>query len=57
MLKMLSKDRRVDKGAKWTPVFGRYSFLHPDCEGNEIEVGDEVVVSRHISEHTAFGRS
>lgn len=57
MLKMLSRDRRVDKGTKWSPIFGRYSFLHPDSEGHEIEVGDEVVVSRQNTEHTAFGRS
>ena len=55
MLKMLSKDRRVDIGAKYAPVFGRYSFLHPESVGDEIQVGDEVVVSRWNEEHTAFG--
>lgn len=55
MLKMLSSDRRVDKGTKWSPIFGRYSFLHPDSDGKAINVGDEVVVSRRNEEHTAFG--
>ena len=57
MLKFLSSDRRVDKGAKWTPVFGRYSFLPTESEGDEIRVGDEVVVSRVNKEHTAFGKT
>ena len=55
MLKYLSSDRRVDKGAKWIPVFGRYSFLNPDCEGDDISVGDEVQVTRKNDEHTSFG--
>jgi uncharacterized protein YcbX len=55
MLKKLSKDRRVDAGTKWSPIFGRYSFLSPEFEGNEIRVGDEVVVSKKNTEHTAFG--
>lgn len=55
MLKKLSKDRRVDAGAKWTPVFGRYSFLKAEFEGAEIGVGDEVVVSKVNEERTGFG--
>ena len=55
MLKMLASDRRIDKGTKWSPIFGRYSFVHRDSEGNSIRVGDEVVVSRLNMEHTAFG--
>ena len=27
MLKKLMKDRRVDPGMKWSPVFGRYAFV------------------------------
>ena len=56
MLKMLSKDRRVDEGTKWSPVFGRYSFLHPRSEGRVVRVGDGVVVSRRNEGHTAFGK-
>ena len=56
MLKKMSSDRRIDKGTKWSPVFGRYSFLHPSSEGREIKVGDAVTVSRRNKEHTAFGK-
>jgi hypothetical protein len=55
MLKKLTKDRRVDPGTKWSPIFGRYSFLHPDSEGHVIHVGDEVVVSRKNDERSQFG--
>jgi uncharacterized protein YcbX len=55
MLKKLAKDRRVDAGAKWNPIFGRYAFLPPNFEGDEIRVGDEVVVSRQNKERTSFG--
>lgn len=55
MLKKLNRDRRVDQGTKWSPIFGRYSFLHPGCEGMVVKVGDEVVVSRRNEERTRFG--
>ena len=55
MLKKLASDRRVDQGTKWSPIFGRYSFLHPNSEGREIRVGDRVEVSRKNEGHTAFG--
>lgn len=55
MLKKLMKDRRVDAGSKWTPVFGRYAFLRGEFEGAEIAVGDEVVVTRVNEGRTAFG--
>nr|POE78058.1 uncharacterized protein ycbx [Quercus suber] len=45
ILKELSRDRRVDPGMKWSPIFGRYSFLHPLGEGRVIQVGDEVEVN------------
>ncbi|WPH00384.1 Hypothetical protein R9X50_00321100 [Acrodontium crateriforme] len=55
VLKILAKDRRVDKGMKWNPIFGRYSFLHAGGgEGNVLSVGDEVVVSRMNTERTRF---
>lgn len=56
MLKMLSSNRRVDKGAKWNPIFGRYSWLEPASEGNEIAVGDTVEASKVNQDHTAFGK-
>ncbi|KAK5743441.1 hypothetical protein LTR17_002616 [Elasticomyces elasticus] len=54
MLKKLASNRRVDPGMKWSPVFGRYSFLDAASEGNEIKVGDEVVVSKRNDERTKF---
>ncbi|KAK5114459.1 hypothetical protein LTR62_002394 [Meristemomyces frigidus] len=54
MLKKLSSDRRVDEGCKWSPVFGRYSFLHASSDGHTIRVGDDVTVSKRNSEKTAF---
>ncbi|KAJ7811875.1 hypothetical protein B0H13DRAFT_2243237 [Mycena leptocephala] len=53
VLKKLMNDRRVDKGNKYSPVFGRYGFL--DGEGPvHVSVGDEVVVSKRIAERTAI---
>ncbi|KAH8651898.1 hypothetical protein BGZ60DRAFT_436470 [Tricladium varicosporioides] len=51
LLKKLMKDRRVDKGKKWEPIFGRYGF--PMHEG-DINVGDEVVVSKTNEERTVW---
>lgn len=56
MLKKLNTDRRVDPGSKWSPVFGRYSFVHPHSDGHVINVGDDVVVSRRNAEKTRFGK-
>jgi uncharacterized protein YcbX len=59
MLKKLQSDRRVDKGAKYSPVFGRYGFLARIPEGKEapvLKVGDEVNVLRRNSEHSRFGK-
>lgn len=55
VLKKLMGDRRVDKGAKYAPVFGRYSFIAQDSENESIRVGDEVVLSRTASERTVYG--
>ncbi|KAL1958123.1 hypothetical protein VTO42DRAFT_5163 [Malbranchea cinnamomea] len=56
VLKKMMKDRRVDKGMKWSPVFGRYGFLQGDfdTEGFELRVGDEVEVTKRNKEHTVF---
>lgn len=53
--KKLNRDRRVDKGAKYKPVFGRYGFLKNDVE-TQIRVGDAVAVSRKATERTTFGK-
>lgn len=60
ILKKLQKDRRVDPGAKWSPVFGRYGFLAKVPEGKsaaEIKVGDRVTVLKRNGERTRFGKS
>ena len=57
-LKKLMKDRRVDEGNKWSPIFGRYGFLKPTKEGDgrKIAVGCEVDVSKVNGERTTFGK-
>jgi len=55
MLKKLQKDRRIDKGVKYTPVFGRYGFLRSQ-EGT-ITVGNEVAVKQRNTEPTVFGKN
>ncbi|TGO81737.1 hypothetical protein BPOR_1036g00010 [Botrytis porri] len=44
VLKLLMKDRRVDEGMKYSPIFGRYGFLgNGDMdEGKVLRVGDAV---------------
>ncbi|KAL4895332.1 MOSC domain protein [Aspergillus ambiguus] len=54
VLKSLMGDRRVDSGVKYSPVFGRYSFLDGRCAEGRIQVGDEVVVEEKASERTSF---
>jgi uncharacterized protein YcbX len=55
----MSKDRRVDKGNKYNPVFGRYGFLAPGSPGlgRRLAVGDEVVVTKRGTEYTKFGKN
>ncbi|KAF3062063.1 Mitochondrial amidoxime-reducing component 1 [Daldinia childiae] len=54
ILAKLQKDRRIDKGAKYSPVFGRYGFLVSGGEGKRIAVGDEVTVTKRGTEYTKF---
>ncbi|OGE54639.1 hypothetical protein PENARI_c005G00080 [Penicillium arizonense] len=54
VLKKLMKDRRVDKGAKFSPVFGRYSFLETRGSGTNLKVGDEVVVAERGKKRTVL---
>jgi uncharacterized protein YcbX len=55
MLKKLQKDRRVDPGSKWSPIFGRYGFLDKAAVGSRMRVGDEVKVLKRNSERSVFG--
>ncbi|KAH7355325.1 MOSC domain-containing protein [Rhexocercosporidium sp. MPI-PUGE-AT-0058] len=54
VLKLLQKDRRVDPGVKYSPIFGRYGFVSKGDEGGVLRVGDEVIVSRKNEERTKF---
>ncbi|GAA5884044.1 hypothetical protein JCM6882_002114 [Rhodosporidiobolus microsporus] len=51
-LQVLAKDRRIDIGAKYSPVFGRYAFSHDI--GVKISVGDRVRVTKLNKKHTVF---
>ncbi|KAM0279828.1 hypothetical protein ACHAQH_004379 [Verticillium albo-atrum] len=53
VLKKLMKDRRVDKGSKWSPVFGRYAFLSGRAD-LVISVGDDVEVVRRNKERSVY---
>jgi uncharacterized protein YcbX len=46
VLKRMQKDRRVDIGAKYSPVFGRYGFWDPKSPSQTIKVGDKVNVTK-----------
>ena len=60
ILKKLNSDRRVDPGAKWSPVFGRYGFLKrldgKQGEGVRVSVGDEVKVIKKNAVRTRVGK-
>ena len=59
VLKKMMKDRRIDHGAKWSPIFGRYGFLLPakSAGRREVAIGDKVEVTKVNSEKTTFGMS
>jgi uncharacterized protein YcbX len=55
VLKKLMKDRRVDNGSKWSPVFGRYAFLDArHTEGITVSVGDDAEITRRNTERTVW---
>lgn len=55
VLKKLMKDRRVDTGSKWSPVFGRYGFLAGgQDEHYTLSVGDEVHVTKRNIDRTVW---
>lgn len=56
VLKRLQSDRRVDPGAKYSPIFGRYGFLDKMPVGSRLKVGDEVTVVKRNAERTRFGK-
>ena len=61
VLQKLMADRRVDKGAKYSPAFGRYGFLVRNhmhagekAPTAKIRIGDRVEVSKILSERSTF---
>lgn len=56
VLKRLQKDRRVDTGAKWSPVFGRYAFWTPTDSSQVFKVGDEALVTSRNKDRTVFSK-
>lgn len=58
VFKSLQKERRVDSGHKYSPVFGRYGFLDRGGNGavgeSVLSVGDEVSVTKKNEERTVF---
>jgi glycine hydroxymethyltransferase len=55
VLKKLMKDRRIDAGAKYSPVFGRYGFLGNDSGSHILKIGDTARVLKRNEERTTFG--
>lgn len=45
-------DRRVDTGAKYSPVFGKYAFLKDEQANMVLSVGDQVTVNKRADERT-----
>lgn len=59
VFKKLQKDRRVDAGLKFNPVFGKYAFLNRLPQGKtsaEIKVGDEIKVLKRNKHRSEFGQ-
>jgi len=54
-LKKMMKDRCVDTGLKFSPVFGRYGFAVGEGE-MVLSVGDEVTITKRNEERTEFCR-
>lgn len=52
--KRLAKDRRVDKGWKYGPVFGKYSYTSLKDVGRKIHVGDQAVLTKRVKERPIF---
>lgn len=54
--KRLNKDRRVDLGWKYGPVFGKYSYTSLKDIGRTIQVGDEAVLTKRVKTQPVFGK-
>lgn len=56
VLKKLQKDRRIDIGHKYSPVFGRYSFWGVGAKNSVVKVGDQVNVKKVNEGLTVFSK-
>jgi uncharacterized protein YcbX len=54
--KKLAKDRRVDKGWKYGPVFGKYSYTARKDYGKVVREGDVGVLTKRVKERPVFGK-
>ncbi|KAI9811555.1 MAG: hypothetical protein M1832_000865 [Thelocarpon impressellum] len=54
VLKRLMKDRRVDTGTKYSPIFGRYGFPGRAGAGQMLRVADGATVTRRNEARTRF---
>ncbi|KAH7143565.1 hypothetical protein EDB81DRAFT_884173 [Dactylonectria macrodidyma] len=52
--KKLNKDRRVDAGAKYSPVFGRYGYCFGSVADKKFRVGQGVAVAHVNAQRTVF---
>ena len=55
--KKLAADRRLDKGFKYSPVFGKYSYTAKKDWGKEIRAGDEILLTKRVKDRPQFGKS
>lgn len=54
--KKMNKYRRVDRGWKYGPVFGKYSYTSLKDVGRSIQVGDTAVLTKRVKEQPVFGK-
>jgi uncharacterized protein YcbX len=54
--KKLAKDRRVDKGWKYGPVFGKYAYTGKKDYGKTVREGEECVLTEKVRERPVFGK-
>ncbi|CAM1501570.1 Fc.00g035540.m01.CDS01 [Cosmosporella sp. VM-42] len=52
--KKINKDRRVDAGAKYSPVFGRYGYCFGSSIGKTLHVGQKAKITHVNSKRTIF---
>lgn len=55
--KKLNKDRRVDKGAKYSPVFGRYGYCFGPSVNKTLSLGQKAKITHINDARTTLGKS